>query len=360
MTPASRLHRSVTEDYRLSQTSRQVSLVHQVIRDREFSKLPDVVSSPCADLLWESYQNDSSAMHTAAGRTLPVLWWVWLLKTASPLTDNFIHQQNALGQSAVDLWCRTRLNPLPWQGSVTREISYQLNKAMQSVLASLCDLQAVRDYVQRQSRRLWALNVQEVVSLAEHEDVESENGSMVSNSVKLCRDFYLHLELLARATGVSLVELLCRTRGTSMALKVAIHLFFEQVTTECYRIWATCPQSDCLRVLQEHLPPPPLPAHLLRVALFHGKRWARCCLLYDNLDLHCVVAAACPIPLHHAALYRARGTSAGSQGLVSLWNLLSPQMRRLKVKIAEQELGCERLTTLYEILRAQPSLLASS
>jgi hypothetical protein len=108
----------------------------------------------------------------------------------------------------------------------------------------------------------------------------------------------------------------------------------------------------------------------LHLALESGKSWA--CIqplleifpdalhLVDHHGTGLTAAALAAVAVNHDSVeIRARQRTAGDKGLVSVWNLIPTARKQEARQQAADELNCERLTTIYQVLRAFPQVLCS-
>jgi hypothetical protein len=109
-----------------------------------------------------------------------------------------------------------------------------------------------------------------------------------------------------------------------------------------------------------------LPLHL---ALESGKSWASirplleifpdALHLVDRLCTGLTAVALAAMADQNSVEIRVRQLTAGDKGLVSVWNLVPIVRKQEARQQAADELNCERLATIYQVLRSFPQVLCS-
>jgi hypothetical protein len=375
---------SQTDDFQQSSIS-LAAAIHKAIRDGEYVQLPDLVTHP--ELLWEANSTGWTAVHYAASHFLPVEWWEWILERAVAVGDaaeRFMTCKNALGQSVIDVFLRSYLEPLPWQSIQVKNRSRLLREGSEKV----CAQEALQNAVQA-----WILHSRTAGAASDffhRPDVTTRDPQAVRRVVR----FLTALDLLGRATvheslvyrsDLNTLSFLASAGSCSKEAADLVLALNKNAAKEpsvdgslALHLWAAShtyclDQDGLLKPLLNAYPEAAalpdkdgrLPLHL---ALESGKSWARIRPLFEIYPdaLHLVdrctgltAAALAAVADQDSVEIRAQQRTAGDKGLVSMWNLVPIARKQEARQKAADELSCERLTTIYQVLRAFPQVLCS-
>jgi hypothetical protein len=378
---SSRTGISRTDDFQSSSVV-SAAAIHKAIRDGEYAQLPDLVTK--AELLWEANSNTGwTAMHYAASHFLPIEWWEWILVravTVDGASEKFRTCLAALGQSVVSVFLQSYFDPLPWQSIQIQNRSRGVKQGIEKVCGSTALQKAVQ---------AWILHSRTTVSGATdffHRPVTTAPSQAVHRVVS----FWTALDLLARAAvhesllyrdGLSILSFLaqagsCPTQVADLVLVLDPNAAAERSPIKGslpLHIWAATSHSYSHAIdglLEPLLRANPEAAAVrdndgrwpLHTALASGKSWDRVRPLFEiypdalhavdcSTELPAVLTAATVDQNQESVEIRARQQST------SAWNVMSMARKKEALLSAAEELNTERLTTIYQVLRAFPQVL---
>ena len=375
--------------------------------------------------LWEANSRGWTPMHVAAigSMTMPLRWWNWILRQQQQHNAPSLSQaelwtrQTDQGQTVVELFFRTALDPLPWCKQSLKEKAGRLKEAIERILTEndknrrhdklhpniRCDekgsqLGNQENCVEEESM-LWILRELILAHDAEGEDVK--NGEEHDIDIILVHRFWKKLTGLlfphrSQNLGLSILDVLASLPWCPQLVgRLAIALFPEQVEGNenvadepsgkdprvlplhrCVRSFGGS-EGGMLQVLCEahplasSIPDPTCFGRLpLQVALASGQQQHS----WDESLRHLFAAhpfsVAIEDPLTGLPSFCLAGDSlapiqsdqieqtAKALGNRSLcWYYLSKGEQARALEEAFVNLDCQKLTAMYEVLRRQPSVL---
>jgi hypothetical protein len=310
----------------------------------------------------------------------PQLWWKWLLKQATASHTKLFSARTDDGQTPIDLFFRTSLFPLDWQGSRVNREAFRLRQAMSQTCDSAESLKKLHYCIQ---------GSQQLREPSRSEDDESVN--VVFNFWKrmeslLCVAFCGNITenlpneeimfVLAKLSWcpvlvANLVVNLFPKNETFLESRKKLNLFHLQASTmstyECYRNQ----DPGCLEILCKTYPkaassPSSNGRFPLHIALSVGKSWTEVIPLFEvfpdvlnhadpvsRLPIFCLPAIV-PIEKFQIELM---AKWRGNQH--SAWHYLSQRYRAAALDLARCAMDLQRLGCCFELLRRNPSAIAA-
>jgi hypothetical protein len=370
---------SQTDDFQSSSVT-AAAAIHKAIRDGEFVHLPDLVPEKHPELLWEANSSTGwTAMHYAASHFLPVEWWEWILNRAVAVegaADKFRTCLTALGQSVTDVFLQSYFKPLPWQSIQIQNRSRGVRQGIDKVCAST----ALQNDV-----RAWIIHSRTTAGGATF--FHRPTATTPSQAVHRVVSFWTALDLLGRAvvheslensSDLDILSFLAASGSCPKQVADLVLVLDPNAAAELssatgslpLHLWAVshtyCPDQDGL-LKPLLLAYPEAASQLdndgrwpLHTALASGKSWERVRPLFEIFPdaLHTVdystglpAAATAACVDHESVEIRAR------QGTASTWDLVPMAKKQETREQVAEELDTERLTTIYQVLRAFPQVL---
>ncbi|CAJ1968231.1 unnamed protein product [Cylindrotheca closterium] len=358
-------------------TSRNAWVVKKV-RDKDFDDIFEPIEQN-PSLVWETNSRGWTCLHIACASTIPQRWWEWLLHQACAGHDKLRLAQTENGQTPIDLYFRKNLFPYVWQDRGQKESAKELLDAIATIAKSKPLLDQLRLCII-------------------HGKINNSNNNNGDHHEIIQRvyAFWQRLECLVTVAHYGRLNIVCRQKlRTELVLALANLSWCPQAVADlavrlfpqhfnhphgyhALEIWAATkssferyPQGDCgsLRVLCEYYyrsaPTTPPTTSPLNVALQMGKRWSEIKPLFEtfpdtilerdeltNLPVFCLPAVV-PMDEHQVEMTARWG---GQQ--TGIWHYLSQREKEKELVKAREMVDRERLETIYQLLRRNPSAVS--
>lgn len=286
------------------------------------------------------------------------------------------------GQTPIELYFRTNLFPYVWQDRGAKESAKELQHAIATIASSHDLLEELRLCIIHCQGMDWK---------------EGKNNDQQQKLIKRVFHFWQRLECLVSVSYYGKLNMDCRQKlRTELVLALANLSWCPHLVTDlavrlfplrwdhgyhALQIWAATsssferyPKGDCgsLGVLCQYYRYAPIPTTIatsspLNVALRMGKCWSEIKPLFDtfpdtilsrdaqtNLPVFCLPAAA---PVDE---YQVEMTARWGGQQTGVWYYLSYREKQQELIKAREMVDRERLETIYQLLRRNPSAIRTA
>lgn len=354
--------------------------IQRAIRDDEYDTIPEMLSDP--ELLWESNSRGWTAMHVACCGQPPLRCWRLLLQKASLVDPQRLCQTKTdMGQTCIDLFFRQALFPLAWCNSDVKAKARRLRNSIEEI----CNPSSEK--VLEELRRK--------IQASGHAQDDGKEPKDERDAVEVVSNFWRRLELLLCAAHsgtvdinslenkeLAFLQLLASQHwcpGPVCRLLVALLPKIPPLWYHPLHIWVktktfVCEDAGMLETLCTAYPEAAsvgdngtgrIPLH---TALLRGKSWKEvealfkifpeAALLVDRISglpafcLPSLVSITSP-DIEVAA-------KRHDQQRLSVWKYISKRDRQKAIQQAQVLLDCQRVDTIFQLLRRHPSALQSA
>lgn len=335
--------------YRVSAIS-SVSSIHKAIRDGDFVTMKELLEAN-PSLLTEPNSIGWTSLHfCAASPDIPVETWAWVLQRVPPGLDILMLRTDN-GQNCVDHFFRLFLNPLEWQRHEVKEAAKDLKASILLCLKNDFYMQLLHEcVVKRDCVDFSNQHLYRIVSFWTrlHSLLQQLSSSVLHALARTACPREVALLAMKLYPG----EVLERDSLGNLPLHLACRYEGAETVMSCLLNQASILDAD------DRLP--------LHIALLSGKTWQHgilnlwnACPQYGGTrdketGFPAFLLAALPDP---AVVQRAtKRLAADTCG--SLWRFMPASSQKRALDEAKANVDLLHLSTVYEVLRAAPNVLA--